>query len=168
MADASGAGGGGSRRRFLFTLAGGATAAAAPTCSSAARPATSDPLIATLTAFVDTLLPRDALTPAASELGVAAAVLRQSSANADYRRLVEDGCAWLDRAASGNFAAASPAIRVEAVTRMTALPWEAPPRYFYEALRQRALELYYSDPRSWGGLAIVRPPQPVGYPDHWK
>ena len=154
------------RRRLLLTIAGGAAVGLAPAVHAAA--ARADPPNATFIAFIDTLLPADALTPAASALRVPHDILREAAQNANYLGMIESGCAWLDRAAGGSFAVSSTETRDATVAKMALLGWDAPPRYFYEVLRQRAIELYYAHPASWGGLAITRPPQPIGYPDHAK
>ena len=125
-------------------------------------------IAATLTAFLDTILPRDALSGSASDLGVPAAIVTAAKGDELYSRLVDVGCQWLDRAAEGSFSASSPQAQLTIVAWMAESPWDEVPRRFYELLRQSALELYYSRPESWAGLEITRPPQPVGYPDHWK
>jgi hypothetical protein len=78
------------------------------------------------------------------------------------------GCRFLDRAAEGSFAASNARVHGVIVDWMSQSDYDEVPRRFYELIRQRAVELYYSRQQAWGGLAISRPPQPVGYPDHWK
>jgi len=167
--------GGATRRRFFSGL----LLAAAQTgllgwsgrAGAAAEPGAPDDaaaVAATLAAFLDTLLPRDALSGSASELGIPAAMLGEAAGDELYSRLIRVGCQWLDRAAEGSFAAAAPRVHEVIVTWMADSDWDEVPRRFYELLRQRAVELYYSRPESWAGLAISRPPQPIGYPDHWK
>lgn len=122
----------------------------------------------TLAAFLDTLLPRDALSGSASDLGVPASILAESAGNSAYSDLIGNGCKWLDLAAQGNFAGSAPHARHAIVARMADAKWDTMPRSFYEVLRQRAIEIYYGRPEGWGGLPISRPPQPIGYPDYWK
>ena len=38
--------------------------------------------------------------------------------------------------------------------------------YFFQQTRMDGAEFYYSRKESWAGLAIMRPPQPIGYPFH--
>lgn len=169
--------GGALRRRFLFKLpalpllAGlsaylpGVVSAAPPT---RAKPASRLSIEPTLVALLDTLLPRDTLSGSASDLGVPNEILAESSRNALYNRLVHAGCQWLDHAAEGSFANASPQVREVIVAWAAQSDWNQVPRRFYELIRQRALGLYYSKPAAWGGTPISRPPQPIGYPEPWK
>lgn len=122
----------------------------------------------TLAAYVDTLLPADDVSPAASELGIAKAMLTESAGDALYTRLITAGCAFLDRAAEAKFAESNARVREVIVSWMSEADYDEVPRRFYEIIRQRTVELYYSRPEAWGGLPIRRPPQPIGYPDHWK
>ncbi len=168
--------GGAMRRRFLFklpaipllagliTLLPGRAMAATPSRAQAARPQLVTP---TLTAFLDTLLPRDVQSGAASDLGVPQAVLAEAARNALYGRLVDIGCRWLDQAAEGRFADAAPEVQQLIVAWAAQSDWNQVPRRFYELVRQHALEVYYSQPAAWGGLPVSRPPQPLGYPEPW-
>ena len=115
-------------------------------------------------AFCDTLVPADALTPAASTLGVPAAILDDVRGNALGERLVGAGCAWLDAACAGDFAAATEAVRVGALERMQAMPWESPAGRFFVVMRNTVMADYYVQPAAWRGLALDRPPQPLGFP----
>lgn len=121
----------------------------------------------TLVAFLDTLLPSDASSGSASDLAIPNEILVESSNDPIYARLLQAGCQWLDLAAEGRFADASPRVREVIVAWAAESDWNQVPRRFYELLRQRALELYYSKPESWGGLPLTRPPQPIGYPEPW-
>jgi len=117
----------------------------------------------TFAVFCDTLVPADALTPAASTLGVPEAILRHLRGNPLGERLLGAGCAWLDSAVGGDFAAADEPVRVAACGRMQAMPWDSPPGRFFQVMRNTVLADYYADPRSWRGLALDRPPQPLGF-----
>lgn len=119
----------------------------------------------TFTVFADTLVPADALTPSASALGVAAAILDAVRGNSLAERLVGVGCAWLDTACSGDFSAATEGARVVALERMQTLPWESPAGRFYQVMRNSVMTDYYAQPASWRGLALDRPPQPLGFFD---
>ena len=165
--------GGAARRRFFsgFLLVAAQTSLFGwPRAGVSAEPAPPDPaaLAATFAAFLDTLLPRDDASGSASDLGLPGAILKEARGDELYTRLIRVGCSWLDRAAEGSFAAAPPRVHGIIVTWMADSDWDEVPRRFYELLRQRAVELYYCQPEAWAGLAITRPPQPVGYPDHWK
>ena len=138
------------------TVASGASAAPA-----AAR---RDAIARTFAAFCDTLVPADELTPAASTLGVAAAILRDLRGHALAERLLDAGCAWLDDA-TGGFADAGETARVAACTRMQAMPWDSPAGRFFHLMRNSVMAEYYAQPASWRGLALDRPPQPLGFFD---
>jgi len=120
-----------------------------------------------LAAFLDTLLPRDASSGSASDLSIPKEILAESHNDPLYTRLLNAGCQWLDQAAEGSFADAAPRVRDVIVAWAAESDWDGVPRRFYELLRQRALELYYSKPEAWGGLPLTRPPQPIGYPEPW-
>ena len=117
----------------------------------------------TFTAFCDTLIPADALTPAASALGVPGAILGDVRGDALGERLVGAGCAWLDGECGGDFAGADEASRNAALERMQAMPWQSPAGRFFVVMRNTAMADYYVQPQSWRGLALDRPPQPLGF-----
>ena len=117
----------------------------------------------TFGSFCDTLIPADELTPAASALDIPGAILAQLRGNPLGERLLGAGCAWLDAATAGDFAHADEPARVAACARMQALPWDSPPGRFFQLMRNTVLAEYYADPRSWRGMALDRPPQPLGF-----
>lgn len=118
---------------------------------------------ATLLTFVDTLLPADAFSPAASAVGVADVVYKWFSATRGRRVLLRNGCAWLNAQAGGDFAALTDDQRERIVVWMMESPRSQGPRVFYERTRQEAVTAYYALPLSWQGMAISHPPQPRGY-----
>ncbi len=141
------------------TVAYAAGASALATEAPAGAPATAD----TFTAFCDTLIPADELSPSASALGVPARILAQAAVNANLQRLVDFSCAWLDQAAGGTFAGADEGLRDAILEAMSTLPWEAPQRRFFDLMRDLAMGYYYSQPAALKGMAVDRPPQPAGY-----
>jgi hypothetical protein len=174
MSPASNNGGGAARRRFfsglLLAVAQAALLGSRSRAASAAElaAAANAALEKTLAGFLDTILPADALSGSASDLGLPKRILGEAAGDELYSRLIAVGCQWLDRAAEGSFASSNPRVHHVIVTWMAESDYNEVPRRFYELLRQRAVELYYSAPEAWGGLAISRPPQPIGYPDHWQ
>jgi gluconate 2-dehydrogenase subunit 3-like protein len=122
----------------------------------------------TLRALVDTLIPRDD-TPAASELGVDQALTEIVRRREDYRRLVEEGAAWLDKAArtlgAKGFAAASDEQRIVVVRQAERAGTKTLPRLLFERVRSDALSLYYAQPAAWPSLNYAGPPQPAGFLD---
>jgi Gluconate 2-dehydrogenase subunit 3 len=119
----------------------------------------------TFVVFCDTLVPADALTPAASALGVPKAILADLAGQPLGERLLAAGCDWLDRECQGDFAAAAEGVRHAALERMQAMPWESPPGRFFVVMRNTVMADYYVQPMSWRGLALDRPPQPLGFFD---
>ena len=122
-------------------------------------------IVRTFTAFCDTLVPADALTPSASALGVPKAILGDVQGNPLAERLMAAGCDWLDGECRGDFAAAPEPARHAALERMQAMPWESPAGRFFLVMRNTVMADYYVQPLSWRGLALDRPPQPLGFFD---
>jgi hypothetical protein len=92
--------------------------------------------VRTFVAFCDTLVPADALTPAASALGVPKEILADLQGQPLGERLLVAGCDWLDRECRGDFAAASEALRDAALQKMQAMPWESPGGRFFVVMRK--------------------------------
>lgn len=115
-----------------------------------------------LRAFIDHLIPADDLTPAASTLQVHQRVWDDARTQADGVRLLRTVCQWLDGYGDG-FATLSEAERETLVAWMSTAPWESPQRRFFHWVRERAFAHYYSQPASWRGLPVQRPPQPMGH-----
>ncbi len=122
----------------------------------------------TLATFLDVLLPRDALTGAATDLGVDAKLWAFSELDPRFRQLLVVGCRWLNMTGGAGFSALTSAQKNKVVEWMSSADWNEIPRRFYELLRQAAIETYYSEPSAWGGLPLKSPPQPVGYPPPWQ
>jgi hypothetical protein len=122
----------------------------------------------TLRALVDTLIPADE-TPAASALGVDRGLTEFALRAEGYRRLVEEGAAWLDRAARAlgakGFAAATSEQRIAVVRQAERARANTLPRLFFERVRADALSLYYAQPAAWPALGYAGPPQPGGFLD---
>ena len=83
--------------------------------------------------------------------------------NARLQRLIGFSCAWLDQAAGGDFARADEGLRDGILETMSALPWEAPQRRFFDLMRDVAMGYFYSQPAALKGMATDQPPQPGGY-----
>lgn len=117
----------------------------------------------TFTAFCDTLVPADELSPSASALGVPTRILAEAANSASLQRLIAFSGAWLDQAAGGDFARADESLRNDILEAMSALPWEAPQRRFFDLMRDLTMGYYYSQPAALAGMATDQPPQPAGY-----
>lgn len=151
------------RRLLLAAVAAVATDLPALASAAAASPVGAAATARIFTVFCDTLVPADAMTPAASTLGVAAAIRADVAGNPLAERLLAAGCAWLDAACAGDFASAAEDVRVAACTRMQAMPGESPAGRFFAVMRATVMGRYYAEPASWRGLALDRPPQPLGF-----
>lgn len=155
-----------SRRRFLgLSLLTGILAGA---CSKILRSplSRSNESITTLEAYLDTLIPADE-TPGATQLGVAEKIMAKAAENSEYRRLIEQGCDWLDgevrKYGAGRFADLSAAQREQVVTLAAAGKGGIPALIFFHETRDDAFFYYYAHPRSWSALGYAGPPQPKGF-----
>jgi hypothetical protein len=119
--------------------------------------------------FLDTLLPEDE-SPSATQLGVDTAILESAARIRKLARIIELGCAWLDRQAGirsvDGFAALDESLRIEIIAAAEQSADRSLPKVFFKSMRQMAFQHYYSDPRSWPALAYTGPPQPHGFPGH--
>ena len=120
-----------------------------------------------MAAFLDILLPRDALSGSATDLAVHDQLLAFARTDASFGRLLGIGCQWLNMTGGVPFAQLSGDQQTAVVTWMSTADWNEIPRRFYELVRQVAIELYFIQPAAWGGLPISRSPQPRGYPPPW-
>lgn len=152
-----------SRRRWLACIL---SLGAWPLLARAA-PHPSPSQFKTLRVFVDALLPADALTPAASALGVHTLIMKDADKDPALRLLIQEGVRWLEQSV-GELAALKPDQMLRLLNAMSDADWDSGPRNFFYHIRDRAVTHYYADPRAWVGLAIQLPPQPHGYPDAIK
>jgi len=120
---------------------------------------------ATLSGFLDTLLPADEYSPSASALGTPDRLLAEAERDPLYLRLIRAGCEWIDLQTQGEFAGAPEAARGLVVDWMSKAPRDSVPRRFFDLVRDHALVLYYSTPAGWRGTGFEHPPQPLGYPE---
>jgi len=116
--------------------------------------------------FVDTLIPADDLTPSASELGVAQEIINSSQSDIAYGRLVQLGCRWLNHQSNGDFTNLQIDQRIQILQWMEHADSHALPTQLFNRLRHQTMALYYTQPVSWKGLEMQRPPQPLGYMDY--
>lgn len=123
---------------------------------------------ATLAAFLNTLLPADELSGSATDLGVDGKLWAFAKTAADFRKLVDYGCRWLNMTGGTQFADLPGDQQIAVVDWMSRADWNEIPRRFYELVRQVAIELYYSNPEASKDLPINRSPQPMGYPPPWS
>ena len=123
-----------------------------------------------LPALLDTLIPADELTPSASALGVPEKILANYAGHATYLRLIEYGCRWLNQTAEKKFnmqfVELEAAEQQQLVQQLAAKKPSTILYQFFLLLRNRSLELYYSQNQSWYGLTLSQTPQPLGYQNY--
>lgn len=123
----------------------------------------------TLRQCLDTLLPADALTPAATELDLDTELLATlARLPARHSRLCLQGLEWCERSAReayGRDFALLDTAECDAILQQAAeAPVQSMPARFIQRLRDQAFELYYAHPEALTGMAGAGPPQPMGYP----
>lgn len=125
----------------------------------------------TLIAFVDTLMPADD-SPAASEVGVHQQLLNRADGDRRYNRLLLNGCLWLENIAlkqyNTEFRSLAEQRRITIVELIATGETPRFARIFFNRVQDDLFEIYYSQPGSWRGLGIDRPPQPIGYMNYNK
>jgi hypothetical protein len=126
------------------------------------------PDTATLSAFVDTLLPEDAVSPAASTLGVPDAILDFSADVSGLGDLISGGTAWLNKTGGPPFAQLPEQDRTRLITWMAESDPAGGPNRFYEVVRLLAVEFYFARPEAISGFPLNTAPQPRGYPPPWS
>lgn len=157
------------QRRRLLQIVGAFFLGQAFDVSPAVAAAQPSPLEkTTFAAFLDVLLPRDDVTGSATDLRVDEQLWGLAEKDVRFRRLIGLGCQWLNATGGPPFANLSAEQQIAVVEWMSHSEWNHIPRRFYELARQTAVEVYYSNPASWRGLPIDRPPQPLGYLPPWQ
>ncbi len=160
------------RRRFLVAsliTTGAATVWDALRAVAGPLKPSRDPL-ASLAAFLDTLIPADDSSPGAGEVGVAWELIRQGQSRSRLGQLLRRGCAWLDREAVAlggvDFDSLGRDQREAVVRRAAEAERRSLPRVFFDQVCQRNFRHYYARPETWPSLGYGGPPQPDGFPDH--
>ena len=121
----------------------------------------------TLRVFIDVLLPADALTPAASELGVGDGILAIASGQPLLAELILRVGDWIDTTGAGRFVDLSPADKSAVAAYLAQADVDAPEGRFFLLIRLLAIEFYDDHPSALAGLALDATPQPAGYPPPW-
>ncbi len=158
------------RRSFLTWTFSAAIGAACP--ASAALPLTetapADAInlsLPTLDAAIDVLIPADTQTPSASVLNVGQKIVAQAETDPAFKQWLIEGLKWFDQGVTGSFIQRGIDGQTQLMRTLADSPVGSQTRIFFEQLRLRTMTAYYADPRSRTGLAVDRPPQPLGYPD---
>jgi hypothetical protein len=119
----------------------------------------------TLSAFLDTLIPHDKITPSATAAGVTDDMLTLAGKDKLIARLIMLGCQWLDLQTQVKFSELPDEARERILEWMSHANGNSLPRKFFDITRHMAMGFYYRKPAMWKGLPVTRPPQPFGYPD---
>lgn len=128
--------------------------------------------VSTLVCLIDHLIPADSLTPSGVEVGVVDSIIILSKEVPNYTEMLELGLKWLEDASKlkigktfeniSSFEREKILIAASKETHMTL------PRVFFDRIRKDAMAIYYGDMRSYAGLSINNPIQPIGYPQFSK
>lgn len=123
---------------------------------------------ASLEAFLDTLIP-DGRFPGHRTTGVLPKLLPELEESRQTRRALVEGVELLERGArragSPSFRELDPARRDALVREIAGFEEGTLPRFFYQSVRNRAMEIHYASPAAWKSLGLPHAPQPEGYPD---
>lgn len=127
--------------------------------------------VETLAALLDTLIPEGEFC-GARRTGFLDRLLRECDSKRQTRRALVEGVQCLDskaktRGASGFLGLASQQ-REDVVEECARAADGTLPRFFYRTVRDRAMQLHYSQLVTWKPLRFDHPPQPEGYLDHWQ
>ncbi len=123
----------------------------------------------TLSVLLNTLIPSDE-TPGATELGVDKDIRTKMEKEPSYKKLVREGCNWLNNRAvergSESFVALNETQRNYFVTLASSGKNNSLERVFFSNIRNDAFFYYYSHPTTWSALRYPGPPQPWGFKDY--
>lgn len=123
---------------------------------------------ATLETLLDTLIP-DGEFPGHRATGVLPKLLSDLEGSRQTRRALVEGIDLLDRGArragSRSFRDLPAPRRAELVREIADAEEGSLPRFFYQSVRNRAMEIHYSSPETWNAVGFTHAPQPDGYPD---
>ncbi|MFY0595026.1 MAG: gluconate 2-dehydrogenase subunit 3 family protein [Cognatishimia sp.] len=115
----------------------------------------------------NTLLPRDELTPSASELGIVSEVLIAIDSQPLLYRLIAAGLGWLDQAGGRPFAGLTLEQQQQILAWAEGSDYNQIPGRFFHVLKSMFFEAYFSHPGALEGLALNEAPQPEGYLPPW-
>lgn len=121
----------------------------------------------TFGAVLDTLLPADAFSPAATSLGVDKDILEIVSKNELLTRLFDAALGWLDQVEAEPFANLPSKRQAEILQNMQAADFNQIPGRFFHIIRALAVEFYYAKPEAIAGFPLNAAPQPEGYLPPW-
>ncbi|PTV97395.1 gluconate 2-dehydrogenase subunit 3-like protein [Rhodobacter aestuarii] len=156
------------REALALALSAGLSALIGVPSTARAQNTSDEAAFASLGALLDTFLPEDDLSPAATAVGVATDLRAFLSANGQLEQLFIIALNWMDGLAQVPFWQLSFAERTEILTYMSAADYNQIPGRFYHIARALAVEFYYATPESLAGLGLNPSPQPEGYLPPWR
>lgn len=122
-----------------------------------------------LAAILDILIPRDT-TPSASDLGLDLSIMSLAEQVPRYPELIEQGLLWFESTCVKSFNKSFTDLQSNTQNRIVEVAFSQPemtlPRVCIERLRDDTMTLYYHNNVTWKETGIIRPIQPVGYPEH--
>lgn len=155
------------RRKLLKSIAMVTSLATPHSFAALLKPAAPTIHISTLQSFLDVLIPRDS-TPSASDINIDQKLIKKASGIDNYHQLLVEGTQWLNVQSLKYWRLPFHELSDDNKEKLVDAAFNAPvgtlPQVFMTWVRDDAMQLYYSDPRSWPGLVISTPPQPNGYP----
>ncbi|WP_257098654.1 hypothetical protein, partial [Pseudovibrio flavus] len=154
-------------RRQLLQLAAAFVASPFAVSLALSEESTDSLSNASFSAFLDTLIPSDDQSPAASSLEIPAKLLSFSKESDLLQRLILLGTQWLDQVAPSPFHELSEADRVTVVSWMAQSDFNEIPRRYYELMRSFAMVYYYAEAEARTELDLYRAPQPQGAMPPW-
>lgn len=159
------------RRRFLFIATASALWAGIDRLFGVSTVAP-DRLSGGLRGWVDTLLPRDAESPAASELQVHRQIMEKAVRTPGYTRLLKAGMRWADTQAAErgavSFLALNETGREAVAAQAEAMGLKSVPGVFFNQTLKDARQFYYEQASSWAGVGFPHAPQPIGFTDYME
>ncbi|GAA6207849.1 hypothetical protein NBRC116601_11420 [Cognatishimia sp. WU-CL00825] len=123
--------------------------------------------LAKLSFVADLILPKDALSPAASEVGAVQELQDMIKGQLNLEKLMSFGLAWLDHMAQGSFENLPSAQQIQILEIAQTSDYDQVPGRFFYVFRTLLIEAYYSQPQALAGLPLNSAPQPNGYPPPW-
>ena len=124
----------------------------------------------TLASLLDTLIPADD-APGALQLDVVEKIQEKARGDSQYRRLVKQGCTWLENRAVKLYAVSFDSLgekdRGDILTIALEGDAGSMQKVFFQQMRSDAFYYNYSHPGSWPQLGYNGPPQPGGFPDYY-
>jgi len=119
--------------------------------------------------WIDHLIPTDQ-TPGALDLEIDHKLWQEAEQDIAVLVLVRQGCSWLNQVALQNYNLSFSELNETQANTIIAAATQSPfhylPNRFFRYSHLRAMQLYYTDPRSRIGTVWEQTPQPIGFIDY--